>query len=425
MKIVKAGILVFLLLAVLFVSAQKINSPYSRFGLGLLHGKNVNTALRGMGGISIGYWNPSTINPGNPASYAKFDSAAFLFEVGVVGNITNHSTDFQSENSNYASLSYLFIGFPITQWWRSSLGILPYSKVGYDVKVFIPVEGFSNVINDLSGDGGLNRFYWGNGFNVTKNLRLGIDATFLFGEANRSSMVYFPDSIHIFGTKGNATTRGGGFIFDYGAQYDIHLKDDHMLTLGMTFQNTWYLKAKREYVAYTLIGGQDGDVEYIKDTIAYDPEVDGLIVLPNNFGFGFTYQKLGQWLVGADFEWQNWSKYEAFGRTDSLDNSFRIAIGGEFIPKHTSISSLFKRMSYRLGIRYNNSYLSLFGNPINEYGISFGFGFPMKKSKTELDLSFEVGTRGTTNDHLIQENFVTATFGVSINEHWFHRRKYR
>ena len=82
-------------------------------------------------------------------------------------------------------------------------------------------------------------------------------------------------------------------------------------------------------------------------------------------------------------------------------------------------------MTYRLGFRYENSYLNLFGNQINEYGISFGFGFPMKKSRTALDLSFEYGGRGTTNDNLIQENFVNVTFGVAIFENWFHKRKYR
>ena len=425
MKEIKAGILVLLLFTGILGSAQKINSPYSRYGLGDLHGKNVNTPLKAMGGISIGVWNPSLINPGNPASYGKFDSTSFLFEIGLVGNYTTHNTSYQSENSTYATLSYLFIGFPITKWWRSSLGILPYSKVGYDVVVFIPVEGFSNVINQVSGDGGLNRFFWGNGFNIGKNLRLGIDATYLFGEASRSSMVYFPDSAFILSTKAQSKTRGSDFIFDYGIQYDFHMKNDRTLTLGLIYSNTFYLRAKREYAVYTLNGGIDGDVEYPKDTIAYEPEEKGLVVLPDKVGFGFMYAQKDRWLIGADFEWQNWEKFESFGNSDSLDNAWRISVGGQFTPKHTSISSLFKRMSYRLGLRYDNSYLNLFGNQINEYGISFGFGFPMKRSKTEIDLSFEVGQRGTKNSSLIQENFINVTFGVSINESWFHKRKFR
>ena len=57
-------------------------------------------------------------------------------------------------------------GFPVTKWWKSSLGMLPFSKIGYDVKIFIPVDKFSNVINEIEGDGGLNQFFWGNGFKI-------------------------------------------------------------------------------------------------------------------------------------------------------------------------------------------------------------------------------------------------------------------
>jgi hypothetical protein len=376
-----------------------------------------------MGGISYGVWDPTMINTGNPASYSKFDSAAFLFEVGIFANMTSHKTSYQSENSDFATLSYILIGFPVTKWWRSSLGVLPYSKIGYDVE--ISVDEFETIKNDLVGDGGLNSFYWGNGFNISKNFRAGINATYLYGNGSRSSMVYFPDSSFIFSSKTEQSTKGSGFIFDYGLQYDIHFKNNQMLTLGLIYSNTWYLHSTRDYIAYSLQGGIDGDVEYLKDTILYEPEEDGYIIIPDKIGFGFVYQEQGRWLVGADFEWQNWEEFEAFGKKDSLSNAWRISFGGQFTPKHSSISSLFKRMTYRAGVKYNNSYLSLFGNNINQYGISFGVGFPMKRSQTELDLSFEVGRRGTTNDGLIQENYFNVIFGVSISEHWFHKRKYR
>ncbi len=86
---------------------------------------------------------------------------------------------------------------------------------------------------------------------------------------------------------------------------------------------------------------------------------------------------------------------------------------------------MFKRITYRAGLRYNQSYLDFNGTQINEFGISFGFGFPMKKSKTGIDLGFEIGRRGTTNNNLIQENFVNVLLGISIQEHWFHKRKYQ
>jgi hypothetical protein len=82
-------------------------------------------------------------------------------------------------------------------------------------------------------------------------------------------------------------------------------------------------------------------------------------------------------------------------------------------------------MTYRVGARYNNSYLNLYDTQISEYGISFGVGFPMKKSKTGIDLSVEIGRRGTTKNNLIQENFINFSLGVSIQEIWFYKRQYQ
>jgi hypothetical protein len=378
-----------------------------------------------MGGVSIGMWEPSMINPANPASYGTFDSTSFIFEAGIIGRFVTHKTEFQSERSDYVTLNYVFFGFPVTKWWRTAMGVMPFSKVGYDIVIIVPVEDFSTVVNDLSGDGGINRFFWGNGFNVTDNFRVGIDASFLYGNATRSSMVYFPDSANIFSTKSEVSSKGSDFIFDYGLQYDFHMKEDRMLTLGLVYTNSFYLNVERQYVAYTLAGGFGGDVEFPKDTLAYSTGEKGLTILPDKIGFGAMYKHNSQLTIGADFEWQNWERFESFGSRDSLKNAYRVALGGQYTPKHTSISGLFKRMSYRLGIRYENSYLHLLGNDITEYGISFGLGIPLKKSRTNLEFAMEIGRRGTINNSLIQENFVNISFGVSIFESWFQKRRYR
>ncbi|NOX84634.1 MAG: hypothetical protein GXO86_01510 [Chlorobi bacterium] len=428
MKRIKAGFLIFLFFQVAALAGQAtINSPYSRYGLGELHGKNINTKIQGMGGIAIAMWNSGMLNPANPASYGKIDSASFILDVSLFGVYMNHRTTLQSESSNLMTLNYVFFGFPVTRWWRTSLGIMPFSKIGYDVKLEIDMSqyNFNNVINEINGQGGINRFYWGNGFNIGKRLRLGIDATFLFGRAQRSSMVYFPDSIYIAGTKIENSTTAEDFIFDYGIQYDIPLSNNQMITLGAVYANKFNLRAKRSTIAYTLNGGFNGDVEFPLDTLLYEPDAEGTIILPSKFGFGLVYRKHDRWLLGADFEWQNWEKFRAFGLNDSLDNAWRVSVGGQLTPKHTSISSLLKRMTYRAGFHYDDSYVNIYGHSINQYGITIGVTFPMKRSKTTIDLAIEAGTRGTTKDNLIQENYVRFSFAVAIFENWFQKRKYQ
>ncbi len=407
------------------IAQTGINSPYSRYGLGHLNGKNLNTASMSMGGLSLGIHDPTTLNPANPASYGSLDSSSFLFEIGVTGSITRLNTAALSESGYDATLSYIFVGFPITRWWRSAAGVMPYSKIGYNVEVTVEVENFSDVIHSFTGDGGLNQIFWGNGFNITKNFRAGVDITYLFGQSSRSSMVYYPDSVFIFGTKVESKVKGGDFVFDYGLQYDINLNNSTQATFGITYANKFDLNSKRSYLSKTLTGGFNGEVETVKDTILYVPDEKGTVVVPQRLGFGLVVKKEGRWLVGADFEWQNWKEFAAFDVPDTLSNSWHVAVGGEFLPNHSSISSLFKRMTYRAGLRYNQSYLDFGGTKINEFGISFGFGFPMKKSKTGVDLGFEIGSRGTTDNNLIKEIFFNVVLGVSIQEHWFHKRKYQ
>ncbi len=420
----------YLLLVIATLSANAfaqtgINSPYSRYGLGQLNDKNVNSAAMGMGGLSVATHDPTALNPANPASYGSLDSSSFLFEIGVAGNITTLKTTALSESGYDATLSYIFAGFPITRWWKSGIGIMPYSKIGYNIETLVEVDNFSNVVHSFNGDGGLNQVFWGNGFNVTNKLRAGINITYLFGQSSRSSMVYYPDSVFIFGTKVESKLRGGGFIFDYGVQYDININKTTQATIGVTYANEFNLNATRTYLSKTLTGGFGDEVESVKDTIEYITDEKGTIVIPQRFGVGVVVKKEGRWLVGMDFEWQNWKEFAVYDIADTLINSFHITLGGEFMPKHTNISSLFKRMTYRGGIRYNQSYLKFGETRINEFGISFGIGFPMKKSKTGLELGVEFGKRGTTNNSLIQEDFMNMSLGISIQEHWFHKRRYK
>ncbi len=402
-----------------------INSPYSRYGLGQLYSENLNTVSMSMGGLGIAIHNPTVLNPMNPASYGSLDSASFLFEVGVSANLTTLKTTTLTESGYDATLSYIFAGFPITNWWRSGIGIMPYSKIGYNVEVKIEVPEFSDVVHSFSGDGGLNKVFWGNGFNITKNLRAGIDATYLFGQSSRTSMIYYPDSVFILGTKVEQSTRAGDFVLDYGIQYDFKLSEKTIATIGLTYANKFNVSSKTSYISKTVSGGQNGSVEQVMDTIEYRPEVKGDIVLPAKFGLGFIVKQEDRWLIGAEMEWQKWDEFEVHDVKDSLVNSWRVALGGEFTPKHTNISSLFRRLTYRGGVRYNQSYLSFYGKPITEFGISFGFGVPLKNSKTGIDLGVEIGRRGTTDNNLIQENFVNFSLGVSIQENWFQKRKYR
>ncbi len=164
--------------------------------------------------------------------------------------------------------------------------------------------------------------------------------------------------------------------------------------------------------------------ETVKDTIINSINNKGTITLPQSIGTGVTFGIGDKWLIGADYQVQNWENYKSFGESDSLANSMQASIGMELTPNSLVTTQRWKRAHYRLGFRYNQTYLKLRNTQLNEIGISFGLGLPLKKSKTTLNFGFEVGQRGTTDNNLIQERFARVIFSLSVREFWFIKRRF-
>ena len=110
----------------------RIASPYSRFGLGDLSGNN-NAWNFSLGQTGIALRSSSHVNYTNPASYGGFDSLAFVFEGGFSAESVRLTSRLQSTSRSYASLGYLSFGLPVTKWWKTAVGLVPFSDVGYNV----------------------------------------------------------------------------------------------------------------------------------------------------------------------------------------------------------------------------------------------------------------------------------------------------
>jgi hypothetical protein len=419
------GLITGLLFLSLGVYAQDINSPFSAYGIGQLYGGNISSQQQAMGGISFGITEKNILNMANPASYGVFDSTTFIFQTGIIGNLSSLQNTVEKQSSNYAALSNVTMGFQVTKWWHVALGATPFSKVGYDTRIPVEVSSYGQVFNERFGKGGTTKLFLGNAFNLTKNFRVGVNINYLFGNIRSFNIVYDPDSAFVFGTKMERYTKVGDFLFDWGAQYDIRLGKTGKLTLGAVYRSPVHINAFRSTIAYTLTGGYQGNVDTPRDTIIQTPSEKGDIYLPETYGFGFTYTHGDNWLVGVEGEWQPWSKFRKFGVADSLQDAWRVAAGGAYTPKHTSISPLGKRITYRIGIRYNQTYVRVFGYSVNEYAVSAGLSFPFKRSQNSITWSMEVGSRGSLQGPLIKKTFFNFSLGINIVEHWFYKRKYR
>jgi hypothetical protein len=171
------------------------------------------------------------------------------------------------------------------------------------------------------------------------------------------------------------------------------------------------------------------DPETILYQISTSSTNDGKIRMPKSIGGGFAFERDDKWLFAADVYWQNWAKLNMFGRDDSLKNSLRASFGVQIVPNAMDYNNYFRRVKYRFGMAFTNTYLQLNGKQLNDFGVSFGAGLPIRKSQTDIskgmvNVGIEIGKRGTTDLNLLQENYVRFTVSMSIYDFWFRKQKY-
>jgi hypothetical protein len=418
------GFLLLLITRLSVVQGQiQVNSPYTRFGLGNLVENGMDPRITGMGGLYYGLRANNMINTANPASYTAFDSVSFVFDGGIFGIVTNMQTNGMTDQGDYISLSHLMFGFPVTKWWRTSLGILPFSYVGYDIYSEEFYEDMGNVQFVFQGSGGLNQLYWGNGFLIGKKLSVGFNMKYMFGSIIRSRGISFPDSIEMKNTYIRGSIRPSDIYGEIGIQYKTKLAKDLFIVIGGVFGPQVEINSKANYLATTYFG-EINSAQYSYDTIETRYDEKGTFILPVRTGAGFSLGKEGQWVAGADFLWQNWENFTYYGKSDSLANRWNFAVGGEYIPNSVSTGSYVQKIAYRAGFHYGKTQLYLKGKHLDEFGISFGIGLPIKKSKSTVNMSATLGRRGTIQNGLINENFIRFTIGVNVFENWFFKSKY-
>jgi len=416
--------LITVFLSILFLSSinsfgqLRIDSPYSRFGLGDVN-SGANAYQSSMGGVGYGVRDPHRISSINPAAYANIDSGSFVFNAAFKGLLIGSKTASAKGGSNYFNISYLKFALPITKWWRSGGGLLPYSSVGYNVSTYADLDSIGNVKYSFLGDGGITKVYWGNSIKITKKLSIGANLSYLFGTNNLRRQTQLMDDPIAFKYRITNSVDVRSLHYDFGIQYNTTFgeKKKYFLGLGAVYAPEQKLNGEKSSFAITYTDGAEGH-EYIKDTILDLPLGTGDVVIPQKIGGGFSFGKTKKWMFAADFTYDEFSKYTAFGISDSLSNSTRYNIGGQYYIGSYLVN---------LGFMFNDSYLTLNNTKINDYGISFGIGFPLRNNSStvsSVDLGFEFGRRGTTSNNLIQQDYFKFTLGVNIRNTWFRRAKY-
>lgn len=427
-KLLLLAAMVFTLIS---LSAQT-NSPYSRYGYGVLRDQ-VTGASKGMGGIGYGLRSNLSANPMNPASYSKVDSLTFLFDIGVSASNAHLSDGTNSANKMSGGLDYITMLMPLSKRLGLSFGLLPYSTVGYKTANVKEVSSTSSALVSYSGTGGYSQLYAGVGYSTPfKGLSVGANASYLFGTTE-----YIKQLAAITGTanlsRDAVEISLNRLKIDIGAQYELALSSDKALILGLTFSP-----------------GSNGKTDYFHTETNYDPQTGAGVIdtiphdkiaadLPMTLGAGFTLVKSNKLTLGADVTYQNWSKVNYGGASDGLPDSqrfndrWKFALGAEYANDPYSRNYL-NKIKLRGGLNYGNSYLNVKTGDgaikgYNEYGATLGFGFPLRDNESfgqrtsYLNINFEYKKIKAGAKNMIDEDYIGMSVNVNFNELWFFKKK--
>lgn len=397
------------------VAQNNTNSPYTRYGYGQLSEQGSGNS-RAMGGIAYGLRDKYQINSANPASYTAVDSVTFIFDGGISLQNTNLSNGVLKKNAKNSSFDYITMQFRASKWAAISLGLLPYSNVGYSMGEYRDNEenaADASVVS-YSGDGGLHQLFIGAGFKIIKNLSVGANISYLWGDITKSSSLTFPSSSANYPIYITSNVEMRSYKLDFGAQYTHQFGKKHTATLGVVFSPGHDLNNN----AYETrrVGSSTGATVTTED-------VNVTCGIPTTFGAGVTYVYDNRLTVGADVMFQNWSSVSYMNTKDAFCDYGRVSVGAEYVPNLMGRSYL-SHVKYRLGTYYSKPYYKIDGvRAAKEYGVTAGFGLPIPRTRSIVSLSAQyVHTKGAEASFL-DEKTLRICVGVTFNEGWFFKRK--
>jgi len=403
----------FLMLTVCTVtelSAQSGGSVYSFYNLGTLETGGVGEAS-GRGGIEAPIRSTEGLNFGNPAGWTGLEYVAI--QAGMTFEQYANSSGSETSHHNRTAIDNLAAGFPLSDSLPIviGLGVRPYSTVSYVSGGSLDIPSADTSISGAavySGSGGVSNGFIGFAVEPVDRVAIGADLQLYFGERERVSRLDFSAPGFINAGYIETTSFSG-----VGSVIGAQVEPVDRLVVGASFSLPVTLTAERVTVGLYRTSAGDDTASTGSDTATID--------IPAVIRGGLSFQT-GRTLLAAEILMQAWGESGSFD--GSTRNRSKYAVSVDYLPDDSPGASGIDRWSFRGGLYYDASYVSIDGRGVNGIGGALGISVPFARtgilgSGAAIDLGLEVGTLGTGEDGDVSELSTKVTAGVRINEFWF------
>jgi len=416
-----------LLFSLVSFAQEGTSSPYSFYGIGDVRFRGT-IENRSMAGLAV-VPDSIHINLQNPAMYSSLKYTSFT--VGGTFSANQLKTNQKDEKAQRTTLDYLAVGLPLKKLGLG-FGIIPYSSVGYNIRnsVYAP-DGRTD--NYYKGSGGLNKVFFGFGYQLAKNFSIGADVQYNFGKIDtRSLSTQFTlnssneyEQVQ-YSTRETNSSSASGVNFNAGLSYKTKLYKNISLFSSLTYTPEATITLNNErFIA--IVQSVNGVADAVVGDEVEIQVADTKLKMPSKFSFGLGVGDTKKWIVGTELTFQGTSNFgNRFNDIDnvSYENATRFTVGGYYIPNYKSFTNYFERIVYRGGFRFENTGLVINNQPIEDAAVTLGLGLPLRGAFSNVNVGFELGNRGTQKGGLVREHYMNFSLGLSLNDRWFQKSKY-
>jgi len=394
------------------LSVAQRTSTYTRYGLGdVLYSYSARTLSMGHAGSAI--INSDYVELLNPASWSGLTRTRIEFSFAYDElRLSN-----QNETKYYGDGIFkgFTFAFPVSEQngIGVAMGIVPYTRINYEVQEKILDETTGNYTTTYQGKGGLSKLFIGGTYKIPFDLILGATLEYYFGNIKYNSKVefdnilYFPAEYELaYGPTGFGTTLG-------------------LITPDMSgLLNSDLISNLRLGLSTNLIGKLNTDTSFIYRSATI---VDSLgkgtakMEVPMRLNVGAHITFVNIYNFALDYFYQPWTELKLSEINQLyMSDVHKFSLGFEYRPQRVPGIGFWEQIMLRAGLSYEMSQYKLKGNELKQYSVFAGFSIPLTLENT-VDLGFEYSVRGTKEDNLLEENFVRINLGLSFGDLWFIR----
>ena len=165
-------------------------------------------------------------------------------------------------------MDYLTLQFPISKFMGGSIGLVPYSSVGYSFGADVTDKDGKEVgSSSFAGEGGISELYVGVGAKLFKGFTLGANFSYQFGTIINDS--YINDEYGTTSTLFERTMEIRDWNILLGLQYTMNFRQLHKVTIGANYS------PKKDFHGKTWGTYYDINSDAKPDTVGYTRLKDG------------------------------------------------------------------------------------------------------------------------------------------------------